>query len=260
MARQELTSGTLCGVWPALIVPWREDDRLDEERFRSEVRSYAGTGVGGVYTGGTTGEFYAQDDATFERIAAIACEEAHSAGLPVQIGCTALSSTFDPLPWCRRINAGELFRPGLCRPRGWLRRFDQLLDPLADGVHRAVVAHGREHRAVDVPAAGHEPALCDVELDRAAELALDELGLDQRVVDRRQHRGLERNACAAVLDFQQLVLPQHAYVALQRPRHVHRHVERVFPRPADGHRLRRKDDEKIATRVVGRSAGSGPRD
>ncbi|MBW3539189.1 MAG: dihydrodipicolinate synthase family protein [Planctomycetes bacterium] len=101
MARQELTSGTLCGVWPALIAPWTEDDRLDEERFRSEVRSYAGTGVAGVYTGGTTGEFYAQDDATFERIAAIACEEAHSAGLPVQIGCTALSSR----TVCRRILA-----------------------------------------------------------------------------------------------------------------------------------------------------------
>ncbi len=87
-----LTRKTLRGVWAALIVPWTNDDELDERRFANEVRSYAGTGVGGVYTGGTTGEFYAQDDHTFERITIVACTEAHAAGLPVQIGCTALST------------------------------------------------------------------------------------------------------------------------------------------------------------------------
>ncbi len=90
--RLALTRQTLRGVWPALIVPWTEDDRVDEPQFRREVAAYGGTGVHGVYTGGTTGEFYAQDDATFEVIAVIACEEGHRLGLPVQIGCTALST------------------------------------------------------------------------------------------------------------------------------------------------------------------------
>lgn len=87
-----LTRSTLRGVWSALILPWTANDRLDERRFRREVRSYGGTGVSGVYTGGTTGEFYAQDDATFERVTALACEEAHAVGLPVQIGASALST------------------------------------------------------------------------------------------------------------------------------------------------------------------------
>lgn len=87
-----LTRQSLRGVWSALIVPWTKTDRLDERRWRREVRAYAGTGVHGVYTGGTTGEFYAQDDATFERVTAVACEEAHAAGLPVQIGASALST------------------------------------------------------------------------------------------------------------------------------------------------------------------------
>lgn len=83
---------TLHGVWAALILPWTDDDQLDEARFAAEIRAYAGTGIHGIYTGGTTGEFYAQDDATFARIARIACHVGHEIGLPVQIGCTALST------------------------------------------------------------------------------------------------------------------------------------------------------------------------
>lgn len=87
-----LTRKTLRGVWPALVTPWTDNDQLDQPRFRDEIRAYDGTGVAGVYTGGTTGEFYAQDDETFRQVAQIACEEAHALGLPVQIGCTALST------------------------------------------------------------------------------------------------------------------------------------------------------------------------
>jgi len=88
----KLTRQNLNGVWVALLTPWTDDDQLDEKKFREEIRSYAGTGVDGVYTGGTTGEFYAQDDATYDRITKIACEEAHAAKLPVQIGCTTLAT------------------------------------------------------------------------------------------------------------------------------------------------------------------------
>src|SRR3954464_6196565 len=87
-----LTRQTLRGVWPALIVPWTGRDTVDARRLVQEVRGYAGTGVSGVYTGGTTGEFYAQDEATFTRITEIVCAEGHAIGLPVQIGVTALST------------------------------------------------------------------------------------------------------------------------------------------------------------------------
>lgn len=87
-----LSRKTLDGVWAALIVPWTVDDHVDEKRFEKECASYAGTGVHGIYTGGTTGEFYAQDDESFEVITRITCDVGHSVGLPVQIGCTALST------------------------------------------------------------------------------------------------------------------------------------------------------------------------
>jgi dihydrodipicolinate synthase/N-acetylneuraminate lyase len=87
-----LSRKALRGIWPALITPWDDDGELDEQRFTGEIQAYADTGVSGVYTGGTTGEFYAQDDATFERITRIACNRGHALGLPVQIGCTGLST------------------------------------------------------------------------------------------------------------------------------------------------------------------------
>jgi len=105
-----LTRQTLQGVWCALIVPWTERDELDARRFAQEVRSYGGTGVNGVYTGGTTGEFYAQDDATFAKITEIACTEAHRAGLPVQIGVSSLSTrtTIRRIRVARRAGADAL--------------------------------------------------------------------------------------------------------------------------------------------------------
>jgi len=90
--RTRLTRKTLNGVWHALIVPWTNDDEVDEKRFAKECSAYANTGIHGIYTGGTTGEFYAQDDSSFETITRIACGTGHAAGLPVQIGCTALST------------------------------------------------------------------------------------------------------------------------------------------------------------------------
>jgi dihydrodipicolinate synthase/N-acetylneuraminate lyase len=94
-----LTRATLHGVWCALIVPWTDRDAVDARRFVREIRAYAGTGVHGIYTGGTTGEFYGQDDPNFTRITEIACEQAREIGLPVQIGVSALSTR----NVCRRI-------------------------------------------------------------------------------------------------------------------------------------------------------------
>ena len=92
MNQPKLTRSNLQGVWPALITPWTDDDRIDEARLSAEIADVAAAGVHGTYTGGTTGEFYAQDDATFDHLTELACREAHRAGLPIQIGCTALST------------------------------------------------------------------------------------------------------------------------------------------------------------------------
>ncbi len=92
MTMTRLTSETLHGVWLALLTPWTDADELDESCFADEIRGLAGVGLHGVYTGGTTGEFYAQDNLTFERITKIACHEAHALDMPIQIGCTTTNT------------------------------------------------------------------------------------------------------------------------------------------------------------------------
>ena len=87
-----MTSETLHGVWAALLTPWTADDRVDEAAVEAEIHAFAAAGVHGLYTGGTAGEFYAQDDATFVGLTRLVCRTAANAGLPVQIGCTALST------------------------------------------------------------------------------------------------------------------------------------------------------------------------
>lgn len=88
----DLDRNSLIGVWHALLVPWDNEDRADLDRLAAEVTSFGDTGIDGVYTGGTSGEFYAQDDETFMEVSSTVISAAHSVGLPVQIGCTALST------------------------------------------------------------------------------------------------------------------------------------------------------------------------
>jgi dihydrodipicolinate synthase/N-acetylneuraminate lyase len=92
MVRLSLTNENLRGVWPALITPWTADERIDEGLLVGEIQSLAQAGVHGTYTGGTTGEFYAQDDGIFAQLTKTTCREAEKAGLLIQIGCTALST------------------------------------------------------------------------------------------------------------------------------------------------------------------------
>ncbi|MGD0129393.1 MAG: dihydrodipicolinate synthase family protein [Terriglobia bacterium] len=85
-----LTSATLEGMWAGLPVPWTIQDEIDEAALRENVRRCCRVGVHGVYTHGTTGEFYAQTPEEWSRVVTATIEEARPFGTPVQIGCTSL--------------------------------------------------------------------------------------------------------------------------------------------------------------------------
>lgn len=84
-----LTRDNFTGPWAGLPVAWTDDDKFDEATFRSDVRSCCEANVPGIYTGGTTGEFYAMEFDEFQQVARAAVEEAHNT--PVMIG---VSSTY----------------------------------------------------------------------------------------------------------------------------------------------------------------------
>ncbi|MHB9110823.1 MAG: dihydrodipicolinate synthase family protein [Armatimonadota bacterium] len=84
-----LTRETFRGPWAGLPVAWDDDDTFDEKTYRADVARCCAAGVPGVYTGGTTGEFYAQEFEEFCAITDATIAECKQAGVPVMIGCTS---------------------------------------------------------------------------------------------------------------------------------------------------------------------------
>ena len=86
-----LTRETFIGPWAGLPVAWTDDDRFDEETYRADIVSCCKAGVPGIYTGGTTGEFYAMEFDEFQTITKATVEECRHHNMPTMIG---VSSTY----------------------------------------------------------------------------------------------------------------------------------------------------------------------
>ncbi len=84
-----LTRETFTGSWAGLPVAWTNDGQFDEETYRADVARCCEAGVPGVYTGGTTGEFYAMEFDEFKAVARATVEECRAGGKPAMIGCTS---------------------------------------------------------------------------------------------------------------------------------------------------------------------------
>ena len=84
-----LTRDNFQGPWAGLPVAWTDDDQFDERTYRADIENCCQAGVPGVYTCGTTGEFYAMEWDEFDRVTKAAIEECHLHGVPVMIGCTS---------------------------------------------------------------------------------------------------------------------------------------------------------------------------
>ena len=106
----KLNYDRLHGMWAGLPVAWDDNLELDEDAYHADVKACCDAGMHGVYTGGTTGEFYAQDEALFRRIVKLTVDAAAPTATPTQAGCTALSTRLA----CRRIEiAAELGADGI---------------------------------------------------------------------------------------------------------------------------------------------------
>lgn len=80
------------GPWAGLPIMWTEDDRFDEASYRENVARCCRAGVPGIYTGGTTGEFYALEFDEFQAVTRATVEVCRTHGTPVMIGCTSTST------------------------------------------------------------------------------------------------------------------------------------------------------------------------
>jgi 4-hydroxy-tetrahydrodipicolinate synthase len=84
-----LTRETFIGPWAGLPVAWTDKDTFDEATYRGDVVRCCRAGMPGVYTGGTTGEFYAMEFDEFKAVTRATVEECHRLGKPAMIGCTS---------------------------------------------------------------------------------------------------------------------------------------------------------------------------
>ena len=84
-----ITRDTMTGPWAGLPVAWTADDRFDADTYRAVVARCCAADVPGIYTGGTTGEFYAMEFDEFQAVARATVDEAKAGGKPVMIGCSS---------------------------------------------------------------------------------------------------------------------------------------------------------------------------
>ncbi len=84
-----LSRNEMIGPWAGLPVAWDENLMFDEQAYRAVVERICKAGVPGVYTAGTTGEFYAMEFDEWKAVTKATVEECRKHGTPVMIGVTS---------------------------------------------------------------------------------------------------------------------------------------------------------------------------
>jgi dihydrodipicolinate synthase/N-acetylneuraminate lyase len=88
-AMSRLTADTLHGIWAGITMSWDDRERFDEASYRTNTEAMCRARVHGVYTTGSTGEFYALDFDEFRRMVDIQAEICGAHKMPLQIGCNS---------------------------------------------------------------------------------------------------------------------------------------------------------------------------
>jgi dihydrodipicolinate synthase/N-acetylneuraminate lyase len=84
-----LTRKELTGPWAGLPVAWKQDWSFDEAAYRADVERTCKAGVPGVYTAGTSGEFYAMEMDEWQAVSRATVEVCKACDTPVMLGITS---------------------------------------------------------------------------------------------------------------------------------------------------------------------------
>ena len=95
------------GNWATLLLPIREDDSIDFDLLKDEIKHLISCDVNGIYSNGTAGEFFSQSEAEFHEISTLLATLCKEAGMPFQIGC----SHMDPSLSLNRIRFARNLHP-----------------------------------------------------------------------------------------------------------------------------------------------------
>ena len=105
---QPLTAEELRGNWATVLLPIDAHDRIDMHRLADELDVLLASGVQGIYTGGTAGEFYNLTEDEFDAINGLCADRCRNASMPFQIGVSHMS------PWLslQRVSRARCLSPG----------------------------------------------------------------------------------------------------------------------------------------------------
>jgi 4-hydroxy-tetrahydrodipicolinate synthase len=81
-----LTRQNLRGTWATVLLPIEADDSIQWDRLEDELKILAGSGVAGIYTNGSAGEFFSQTNEEFLRLSQMVAQACCRAQIPFQLG------------------------------------------------------------------------------------------------------------------------------------------------------------------------------
>jgi len=136
--RTMLTREQLLGLWVSVPTEWDEDGNFDEKSFRTEVAMLIETGVHGLYTTGSTGEFYALDWEEWKQVQDAFLAETVGR-IPVQVGANWFNTrdTIKRMRYARDKGADAV---QICFP-GWMEMRQEDYDQFLIDCCAAVTSH-----------------------------------------------------------------------------------------------------------------------
>ncbi len=102
-----MTRKSLRGTWGTLLLPLRADESIDFKALGWEIDALIASGVAGIYSNGSAGEFYAQSHEEYLEVNSLLAAKCAAAELPFQIGACHPC----PQETLRRIRGAEHLKP-----------------------------------------------------------------------------------------------------------------------------------------------------
>ena len=99
-----LSNAQIRGTWGTVLLPVNADESIDYVRLQEEIGKICASGLHGLYSNGTAGEFLSLSEEEFDRTSELVAREAARTGLPFQIGASHSSPQLS-LERIRRIRA-----------------------------------------------------------------------------------------------------------------------------------------------------------
>lgn len=137
-----LTREQLKGMWISVPTEWDEHCEFDEKTFREDIALLIESGVHGLYTTGSTGEFYTLDWEEYTRVTDVFLDE--TAGkVPVQVGANWFNTrdTIARIRYARDKGADAVQFCFPCWMTSCMDDYDQFIIDLHEAVPDIALVH-----------------------------------------------------------------------------------------------------------------------